>query len=81
MFRDWDRDDMWPVETDEHGLKWWLGCLVLAAALAVLLGLGGCMTVNIDHVTLTDHSSMTVNNPKTVTTTTDASIPAGALGL
>lgn len=57
----------------------------LAAALLALLFVSwlivGCMTVNIDHVVLTDHSNITVSQPKTVTTTTDASIPAGALGL
>lgn len=57
----------------------WIAALVVLGW--ILAGLAGCMTVQIDHVVLTDHSNITVSQPKTVTTTTDASIPAGALGL
>jgi hypothetical protein len=43
-FANWDRDDMWPAPR-AHSLRWWLGCMIVAAALAVLLSLGGCASV------------------------------------
>jgi hypothetical protein len=78
---EWDRDEMWPKERDNALMLSILSWIGMLSVFASLLWLVGCMTVNVEHVTLTDHSTMNVSQPKTVTTTTDASIPAGALGL
>lgn len=57
--------------------------LTAAAAVVVATALTGCMSVHVENLALKDHSSLTVTMPKTITitTNTDAQIPATALGL
>jgi hypothetical protein len=54
-----------------------------AALFAVSVGLTGCMTVTVNNYATGTNSriEVTTSQPKTVTTTADATVPATALGL
>jgi hypothetical protein len=54
--------------------------LLLAITLA-LLTISACTTLHVDHLSVAGGSTVTIRADKTVIVTTDASIPAGALGL
>lgn len=60
-----------------HNIRGVLVALVVSVCMSLM---HGCTTLNVENLTMTG-STVTVNMPKTVTITTDASVPAGALGL
>jgi hypothetical protein len=58
----------------------WLAAALLALVFVAWL-IVGCTTVRVEHLTAMSGSKVTIRGDKTIVVTTDASIPAGALGL